>query len=118
MKPRPPRFSATRCADVNASWFERPTWKVEKVRRRSSGEPTRAFADTPGAGWADARRAAGAAPSCATGAADEILGLTEEGSGQTAPSAGCSPRTEDRTTTRMRASAPNSAASAAVTWPR
>src|SRR5260370_36593644 len=35
-------LSATRCAAEKANWFDRPTWKVEKVSRRSSGEPARA----------------------------------------------------------------------------
>ena len=35
------------CAAAYANWFDRPSWKVSKVRRRSSGEPTSSVAGGP-----------------------------------------------------------------------
>src|SRR6202042_2079946 len=39
----PPRLRlATRCTALKASSFDRPTWKVAKVSRRSRGDPVKA----------------------------------------------------------------------------
>src|ERR1700722_4526310 len=105
-----------RCTALKASSFDRPTWKVAKVRRRSRGDPVKASpaADAAGVRLDGRRSAAGGATDNSSGLGAVLVGEAHSGSGLLVNRASGA---EERTEIRICPTGPTSAFSAEATCP-